>query len=464
MQITFFGAAGGVTGSKHLIQTNSSKILLDCGMFQGHRRQTRELNSQLPFKASDISAVILSHGHLDHCGLLPLLIKSGFNGHIYATPATRDVAEFIMLDSAHIQMQDAEHMNKHHIEGHEFAVPLYTTADVNATIKQFITVPYSEWHNINDEISFKFYDAGHILGSAVTVLEVKEGGSLKRLAFTGDLGPTKAPLLKDPVYINEEVPVVITESTYGNRRHKPLSAAQTELIEIVNRTIANKGKIIVPAFALGRTQEFIYLIHKLTDQGLLPTIPIYVDSPLATKLTGVYTKHVENYDAETVIDFLHKGELPLTFKNLHYTETIDESKQLNNLPGPLIVISASGMCEAGRILHHLINGITNPHNTILITGFQAQHTAGRRLVEGATEIKLFGRMYPVRAQVAVLNELSAHADASELQNYLEHVPGLTQVFLVHGEETQINYFEQQLIKSHPNWKIIQPQMGDMFVI
>ncbi len=460
MRVTFFGGAGGVTGSKHLVEVGSSKILLDCGMFQGHRREARVLNSALPFDPKTLNAVVLSHGHLDHCGMLPLLIKQGYTGKIYATAATHDVAEWILKDAAHIQKQDARYMNRHRIEGAELAKPLYTMADVDQVVKRFVAVPYARelngWFNLGPyapNVRLKLYDAGHILGSSVTVLEGEENSTVQRLAFTGDLGRRGTPLLPDPEPIQEEVETLLMESTYGNRLHQPVAEAIQTLRAVVCRVYDQKGKVIVPSFAMGRTQELIYVLHELTDRGELPRLPVYVDSPLATHLTDVFTVHPEDLDQESWRDFGQRGEVPLAFRNLRYVRTQDESKALNAAPGPFMVIAASGMCEAGRILHHLANGISDPKNTILITGFQAQNTLGRRLVEGVKEVRIFGTIYPVRAQVVVLNEFSAHADAAELKAYAESVRGLKRVFLVHGETSQAEALAQDLQAKHPDWQV-----------
>jgi metallo-beta-lactamase family protein len=468
MKITFYGGAGGVTGSKHLIETETNKILLDCGLFQGHRKEARQLNSNLPFDAKSIDAVVLSHGHLDHCGNLPLLVKQGFEGRIYATEATRDVAAWILRDAAHIQAMDVAYMNRHRIAGAELAEPLFDQTDVDEVIARFIEVSYvrlsQDWFHIAPHIKIKLYDAGHILGSAAIVLEIMNGNQHERLAYTGDLGRVGTPLLPDPEFIRDHVPTLLMESTYGNRIHRPVSEAVDRLQEIVKRVYERNGKIIVPAFALGRTQELVYVLHQLTNQGKIPKIDIFVDSPLATHLTEVFTRHPETYDEEAWADFGKKGDLPLAFKNLTYTESQEESKALNKRPGPFMVISASGMCEAGRILHHLINNVEDERNVILITGFQAQNTLGRRLVEGDKNIRIFGQRYNVKAEVEVLNEFSAHADAPALQHYAEQIKDLKRVFLVHGETSQAEAFKTQLSNQHPQWSVEVPALGNSYQI
>lgn len=469
MKVTFYGGAQGVTGSKHLVEIAGKQILLDCGMFQGHRAETRELNSRLPFDPYKIDAVVLSHGHLDHCGLLPLLVKLGYQGMVFATAATRDVAEWIMKDAAHIQAQDAMYMNKHLVPGAELAEPLFNDDDVDKVCDKFQAVPYvkdhsSPWVTIAEGVRLKLYDAGHILGSSVVLLEGREDGKVKRLAFTGDLGPKGTPLLKNPQPIDGAAETVLLECTYGGRKHNPLPEAIKRLANVITGVAQRKGKVVIPAFALGRTQELIYILHELTDKGLIPRVPIYVDSPLASRLTTVFTKHPENYDAEAWDEFGSRGELPLAFRNLKFVMSQDESRALNNMPGPFVVISSSGMCEAGRILHHLINSIEDEANVILITGFQAQHTLGRDIAEGRSQVKIFGQQYTVRAQVEVFNEFSAHADQLGLQEYVEGIIGIKNIFLIHGEPTNAENFSQVLHQAHPDWKIIVPTRGQSFVL
>jgi metallo-beta-lactamase family protein len=355
--------------------------------------------------------------------------------------------------------------------GAELAKPLYKLSDISQVIKRVVAVPYAReldgWFNLAPYApgaQIKFYDAGHILGSSVVVLQAEENGRQVRLAFTGDLGRKNAPLIPDPEFIKEDVPTLLLESTYGDREHQPIREAMEKLVRIVKRASETGGKIIVPSFALGRTQEIVYVLHKLTDDGRIPRIPIYVDSPLATRISDVFMEHPEDYDEESWKEFGRRGDLPLSFRNLDYIRTQEESKALNEIKGPFMVISASGMCEAGRILHHLANNVEDPKNTILITGFQAKHTLGRRLVEGVKDIKIFGQPYVVRAQVVVLNEFSAHADTNDLQNYAEQINGLKRVFLIHGESSQTEGLKTNLLVKHPNWQITIPQRGDSFDI
>lgn len=464
MKIQFCGAAGGVTGSKHIVQVAGKKILLDCGSFQGKRAITKELNSRLPFDASKIDAVILSHGHLDHCGSLPLLPKGGFKGRIYASQATIDVTKWMLLDAAHIHEFDAIYMKKHHKRGAEQAEPLFTTVDVEALMEYFTPLPYGKdqktWTEIIPNIKVKLYDAGHILGSAMIVLEANEDGQIKRLAFSGDLGRKGTPLITDPEFFEEEIDALIIESTYGDRLHQPFSQAAEDLKQVINETVARNGKVIVPAFALGRTQELVYLLHELRDTNQIPRLNVYVDSPLATHLTEVFIKHKELYDSDTWKDFLSKGEAPLTFDYLKYISTADDSKALNLINEPFVVVSPSGSCEAGRVLHHLIQNIGDPRHTILITGFQASNTLGRRLIEGAKFVKIYGDDFPVKAQVKVINELSAHADSQGLQDLALNTNGLKNLFVVHGEPTQAEALKNKINLLKPELQITIPALYD----
>ncbi|MCX6723110.1 MAG: MBL fold metallo-hydrolase, partial [Candidatus Staskawiczbacteria bacterium] len=385
MKINFLGAAQNVTGSKHLIQVNGYNLLLDCGLYQGRRDKSNELNSTLPFSAEKINAVILSHAHLDHCGTLPILVRDGFEGKIYCTPASADIAKYILLDSAEIQKQDAEYFNNHVPDPETEISPIYTEYDVEKVFERFEPIEYfkqsNQWTQLNENIRFKFYDAGHILGSAIIFLEIKEDSKIKTLAFTGDLGREYSPILCSPENIKEDVQTLIAECTYGDKLHKPMSDTTQDFKDVISEAIKNKGKIIVSAFSLGRTQDIIYLLHKLTNEKKIPTIPIYIDSPLAENITAIFPKYIKDFNDNIKKDF-PKGESPFLLENLTYVRSIEESKALNNKPGPLMIISASGMMEGGRVLHHLKNNIENPQNIILITGYQAEDTLGRRIQDG----------------------------------------------------------------------------------
>ncbi len=460
---TFYGAAGGVTGSKHLLDIHGARILLDCGMFQG-LSDVNERNRSFSFPPESIDAVIISHAHLDHCGMLPLLVKRGYSGPIYVTPATKDVARFMLEDMAGIEMQDAAYNARHHIGAPDGRQPLITKEDIAPVIAQMIEVPYSRdssgWQEIAQGVKLKFYDAGHILGSAISVLEIDHGSNKPyRVAYTGDLGPKGMPLLPDPEVPEEEVQSLILESTYGSKTHEPLENAYERLAETITRVCERKGKIIVPSFSLGRTQILVYLVHKLIDEGRIPRFPIYVDSPLATDITDVYLAHKQNYDRETTEDF-GKDHIPLAFRNLTYVRSIDESKQLNTAQGPLMIISAAGMMTAGRVLHHLRHTLSSPQNAIFVTGYQAEGTLGRRILEGAKRVDILGDMMEVRAEVCLFNEFSAHADSDGLHSYIEQTRGVQNVLLVHGEAKQADQLKEEIQGKNPSLNVIRPNEGD----
>jgi len=469
MNITFWGAARNVTGSKHLIETDGFNLLLDCGFYQGRRTDSNQQNRYLPFDAKTIGAVILSHAHLDHCGSLPMLVKNGFAGKIYCTPATAEIAEYILLDSANIQKHDADYYNARAAQNNEKPIaPIYNEEDVRKVIERFEPVDYfstsGEWTNISKNIRFKFYDAGHILGSAAILLEIKENGTIKTLAFSGDLGRDELPILKKPETIRENATALIMECTYGNRTHQPMPQVFGKLKDIVNRAARQKGKIIVPAFSLGRTQELIYILHLLNKQKVIPSLPIYVDTPLGGKITKVFPRYVNDFDKDFKKEFGNKRHEVFAFNNLKYTRSVFESKSLNGKKEPMIIIAGSGMCEGGRILHHLKNNIGNANNIVLITGFQAQNTLGRKILEKQTPVRIFGRWYDVHAKVMVLNELSAHADQEDLLNYAKSVKGLKNLFLVHTEPPQAESFAQLAQKSLPSISINIPSFSQTFEI
>ncbi len=469
MRITFHGAACNVTGAKHLIEYNGKRILLDCGFFQGRRREAREKNSSLPFDPKSIDAVVLSHAHLDHCGMLPVLVKGGFRGIIYCTPATKDVMRAMLMDAAYIQEHDYQYLLEKGVpDSEELAKPLYTPSDIPRVMRRCTTLPYvrngGRFVEILPGVEVKFYDAGHILGSAVSVLRFQKEGGNTCVGYTGDLGRDNSSLLYDPQPIREKVPVMISECTYGSRRHESQEKAFAYMKEIVRTIARTKGKLIIPAFALGRTQEIVYALHKLTDDGDIPRIPIFVDSPLARRVTTIFKRYRDDYDIESRLDFPRLGDVPLFFRNLTYVETRDESMRLNAMQGPLVIISASGMAEGGRVLHHLKHSIRSRKNIILFTGYQAQNTLGRRILEGVSPVRIFGRRYPVRARIEVVNELSAHADGREVAEYLERVQGVERVFLVHGEEKGARSLKRLLRRRSTEWDVVIPCQGDQWEI
>jgi metallo-beta-lactamase family protein len=466
MKITFWGAAGEVTGSMHLVESGGRRFLLDCGLHQGRRKEADFKNRNLPFAGSSIDGVVLSHAHIDHSGNLPTLVKNGFSGPVFSTPATIDLCHWMLRDTAHIQEKDAEFLNRRleHRKSmgleHGRAVPLYTTADAERTLPLLQPVPYHAPHVLAPGLNYVSYDAGHILGSSFVVLDESSNGSSVRLGFSGDVGRPNLPIIRDP----ETMPpaeYLIMESTYGGRFHKNVSHVVNKLADVVNRTAARGGRIIVPAFAVGRTQQLVLLLHQLANQKRIPNIPIFVDSPLALNVTDVHRAHPECFNEEARQYLLHQED-PFGFGRLQYIREVADSKKLNDLHGPFVVISASGMCEAGRILHHLRNNIEDPRNTVLITGFQAQDTLGRKLVEKWTEVRIFGEPMRVRAEISSLDELSAHADQGELMEWIRPLaPSLRQVFLVHGEPQQAQTLAK-LLRSTYNLKVAIPAPGQSF--
>jgi metallo-beta-lactamase family protein len=461
MIIQFLGAARTVTGSMHLISLNGTKILLDCGMYQGKRSESYERNKNFQFDPSDIDAVLLSHAHIDHAGNLPNLVKNGFSGPIYATGATRDLCNIMLYDSAYLQERDIEYVNKKHQKNHEPLVePLYSVEDVTTAMSQFVSINYEKPIQVARGITATFLDAGHILGSAITVLEVEENGKRKRIGFTGDLGRKNVPIIRDPQSIGS-VDVLISESTYGGKLHDPVVGMKDSLCEVIKRTSDRGGKVIIPSFSVGRTQEIVYILSELFDEGRLPVIPIYVDSPLAVNASEIFRLHTECFDQE-MLAHLHANEDPFGFNRLVYIRSVDESKKLNSMQSSCVIISASGMCEGGRIVHHLANNIENPKNTILVVGFMAEHTLGRRIVEKQPEISIFGEIHKLKAEVAVLNSFSAHADQGELVKFIQDSDQeqLKKIFLVHGEIGQIEKFSLKLKETGIKKDIFIPVTGE----
>lgn len=435
MKITFFGAAQTVTGSMHLLEVGGARLLLDCGLFQGRRQESFERNRHLPFDAGTLDAMILSHAHIDHSGNIPNLVASGYKGRIYATSATRDLCSAMLLDSGHIQESDVAYVNKkRQRKGLPPVEPIYTVAQARASLRHLFRVNYGQPFDVLPGLQATLYDAGHILGSAITVLDIQEDGRRYRLCFSGDLGRRHLPILRDPEIVRD-VDYLLIESTYGDSLHDTPIQAMDQLCAVVRKTYDRDGTVIIPAFAVGRTQDVIYDLHKLIQNGCLPTLPVYVDSPLATNVTKIFRRHPECYDQE-MKQFLEQKEDPFGFYRLQYTRSVDESKALNRLEGPAIIISASGMCEGGRILHHLKNKIGDARNTVLFVGFQAPNTLGRKIVDGLKKVPIFGEPHTVRAEIRTIDGYSAHADRDELLDYLQQViraSEMKRVFCVHGD-------------------------------
>lgn len=446
MKITFVGAAQTVTGSMHLIEANGIKFLLDCGMYQGKRKEAFEINKNFDlFDPSEISFVILSHAHIDHAGNLPSLVKRGFKGKIYSTFATRDLCSYMLIDSAHIQEKDVEFVNKKRKKNKQnLFEPLYVQADVLETLKRFVGLNYHQEQKLEEGISVIFYDAGHILGSSIVLLTIKENGKIIKLGFSGDLGRPNLPILRDPEKI-ENVDFFICESTYGGRTHEKADQSEEALAAVINKAIKRKAKIIVPAFSVGRTQEMVYSLHRIFDSKKAASIPVFVDSPLAVNATTVFRTHPECFDVETS-EFLFKNEDPFGFSKLKYITDVEDSKALNNVEGPCIIISSSGMCEAGRILHHLANNIENSNNIVLMVGYSAVNTLGRKLIDGEKIVRIFGDEFQVKAEVIVMQSFSAHSDAEELLSYCKSFDKsrMQKLFLVHGEIDQQEIFRTSL--------------------
>ncbi len=462
MQLEFRGANGEVTGSRHLLHVNGMTLLMDCGMYQGRRDEEREKNNNFGFKAEDVDAVLLSHAHIDHSGNLPNLLKQGFNGPIYCTKATKDLLEYMLGDSAHIQEREAEWLNKRKKKrGEEDLIqPLYTQEDVLETLKLLQVLDYDSCIEIFPGIKACYREAGHILGSALIELYVqdKSDGRSKKFVFSGDLGRPNMPLIRDPYQV-KEADVLMIESTYGNRLHESLLEAEDKLAKVINDTVARGGRLLIPAFSLGRTQELVVSIHKLMNEEKIVHLPIYVDSPLSVNLTQVFQKHLDILDEAVQKNFLDKDQDPFGFECVSYVRSVEESKALNDIKTPMIIISSSGMVEHGRILHHLRNAIEDHRNSLLIVGYQAKNTLGRKLIEGFKEVKIFGEPHMVKMEIHVMNAYSAHADRSDLLNYISKVERLGKIVLVHGEEESSQDLKLAL---HANGfeDVVIPDFGD----
>jgi len=456
MQIQFLGATRTTTGSMYLFELNGQRILLECGLFQGRRDESIERNQTFPFDPKTINAVVLSHAHIDHCGNLPNLCRQGYEGNIYCTDGTRDLASIMLVDSAAIQQDDAEYVSKKRARQHLPPVkPLYSATDAEHCIRQFVTVNYERSLPIGDGISVRFVDAGHILGSAQVIFDIREGSRKFRYLFSGDVGRGQDDILRDPVAV-ENVDYLQIESTYGDRLHSPRPDARRQVSKLVRETLQRGGRVIIPAFAVGRTQQIVYTLHELTEAGELPRVPIFVDSPLSVNATEVFRLHPECFN-DVVYKFLRERANPFGMENLTYIRDVNQSKKLNDLKDPMIIISASGMCEAGRIRHHLQNNIGNPKNLVLFIGYCAEHTLGAQILAGRNPVNIFGEPVTIQAQIAAIDAYSGHADKNELLAYLGRIKGdIKNIAVVHGEESQALPFAEALRAARPKARVMVP--------
>ncbi len=460
ISLTFHGAAGQVTGSMHLLEAAGARILLDAGLFQGRRAEARALNANLPVDPRRIDAVILSHAHIDHAGRLPLLVSHGFHGPIYATAATRDLCAIMLPDAAHIQEKDAEFLARRGKAGPE-SEPLYTMADAVAVQDLIVGVPFRRVQHLRKHLAFEFTDAGHILGSASVDLRLTEGTG-HRIVFSGDIGRAGLPIIRDPDPPSGPIDTLIIESTYGNRVHDSIEGAEEKLGELVRRVAGRGGKILIPSFAVGRTQELVYSLHQLFRAGKIPGLPIYVDSPLAVDATAVFRLHPDLFDrGEQMIE---KTTALFDFPLLRYIRDVQDSKKLNTMPGPAVIIAASGMAESGRIVHHLANHVGDHKTLVLFVGFQAEHTLGRRIQEGAKVVKLMGEEMPLRCEVESIGGYSAHADKTELRGWVRKLGGpIGRAFVVHGEPEAATAMAQ-ILREEGVRKVEIPRQGEQFTL
>ena len=465
MKLSFLGAAQNVTGSRHMLEANGVKILVDCGFYQ--ERQFKDRNwDKFPVEPSQIDAVLLTHAHLDHCGLLPKLAKEGFKGPIYCTDATAEIAKIILLDSAHLQEEDAEYKKKRHAkegrEGPKPVKPLYTIEDAEACFPQFSTVKYREVQPLGPDIECTFYDAGHVLGSSFIRVKVKQQGEERIVIFSGDMGRPDRPIVCDPT-VFDEADYVLIESTYGDRVHNDLKDIKTAIGDVINSTVAQGGKIVVPSFALERSQELLYYFNELLQEGTIKPIKIFLDSPMANKITKVFQKHPELYD-ENMAELVQNHNSPFKIADFKMVKTTDESKGILAVAEPFVVIAGSGMCTGGRIKHHLVNYISDAKNTIMFVGYQAIGTLGRRIVDGEQEVRILGENRIVKAKIIRINGFSAHADKAEMLKWLKALKKAPRkVFVVHGEENSSKSFAE-FVKEETGWDVMVPNYRDTVIL
>jgi len=439
VKLKFCGGTRTVTGSMHLVKTEQNRVLIDAGLFQGRRKDFYDINNYFIFPPDRIDALVLSHAHIDHSGNIPNLVKHGMKAPIHATSATVDLCNLMLLDSGHIQEEDIKFVNKINLrKGIPPVKPLYTKEDANNALEYFRGSYYEEPIKITPDINCTFYESGHVLGSAIPVLEMNG----VRLAYAVDLGRKNLPLLRNPV-VPKNIDYLIIESTYGNRLHDPIETAKSKLAEVINKTIKRGGRVIIPSFAFERTQEVVYFLNELFNNGTIPTVPIYVDSPLATNITLAFQQNIRYLDEKTQ-NMMRRQQDPFGFSRIKYIRSTDESKRLNADKQPMVILSASGMCEAGRILHHLKNNIENPNNTVLVIGYMAENTLGKKIVERQPIVKIFGEDYHLKAEVVKINSFSAHADRDELIEFIKQCAPKKRIFIVHGDLNQSEPFMEQL--------------------
>jgi metallo-beta-lactamase family protein len=457
MRIHFLGATRTTTGSMYLLEVNQQRILMECGLFQGRRDESMERNRSFPFDVTKLDAVVLSHAHIDHCGNLPNLCKQGYGGNIYCTFATRDLAAIMLEDSAEIQKDDAIFVSKQREKkGQPPVEPLYSAVDAEKAVRQFVGLNYDRLMPVANGVTITFRDAGHILGAAQIVLDIQEPGRKFRYLFSGDIGRGDDDILRDPEPV-ENVDFLQIEATYGGRDHSPKFDAKAELKRLVHDTLVAKGKVIIPAFSIGRTQQIVYAFHQLTLAGELPAVPMYVDSPLSVNATEVHRLHPECFN-EGIYKFLREKANPFGMENLTYIREVAHSKKLNELKDAAIIISASGMAEAGRIRHHLRNNIGDPKNLILFVGYCAEHTLGAQILARRNPVNIFGEPHEVRARIASIDAFSGHADRNELQAYVNRLTGnIKKISVIHGEESQCLAFAERVRAIKPKAQVVVPE-------